>query len=291
MTKKFSDNDFFEEKEELRAFFCSANREKDFHSHEFWELTYIYEGRGRNYTDSGSELIKEGSFLFIKPGKEHCLTSLPPKDGSPARVCNCLFTQKYFERLAEEYTQVAELQNYAFYQMLLGEIPFCIHLSDDNAQNIRHLMWLIAHEYNHFTAGSEIIMQHALLDLLISITRLYDYQKHNCAPTVTRNTEIDELMKYMRSNFGCKLTLDSLAAHVHLSREYLSRYFKQYTGKTISDFLLEIRISRAREMLGNSFHSVADIAAYCGYPSVSNFQKAFKKVTGMSPSEYRKTHP
>lgn len=174
--------------------------------------------------------------------------------------------------------------------MILNQEPFCIHLSDDNAQNIRHLMWLIAHEYNHFTVGSEIIIRHAMIDLLIIITRLYEYGIKKAAPIVSKNAEIDELMKYMRSNFSYKLTLEFLAAHVHLSREYLSRYFKQCTGKTISEFLLEIRMSRAKEMLRTSSHSVTDIGIYCGYPSVANFQKAFKNFVGMPPSEYRKKH-
>ena len=172
--------------------------------------------------------------------------------------------------------------------MLLGSKPFCLHLTDDNAKNVKNLMWLIAHEYNHFTVGSELIIENTILDLLIIITRLYEYRLKKASPTVSRNNEIDRLMKYMRSNFGYKLTLDFLAEQIHLSREYLSRYFKQYTGKTISEFLMEIRISKAKEMLRTSSHSVEDIGAYCGYPSVSNFQKAFKKATGLSPSGYRK---
>lgn len=289
MTTHFLNKDFFEENENLRAFFCVAHREKNLHSHEFWELAYIYEGRGKHHTDN-TESVKEGDFLLIKPGAKHSTTSLPQKDGSQTRVCNCIFTEEYFKTIETEYASVTELQDYTLYDMILGKNPFCIRLSDDNAQNVRHLMWLIAHEYNHFTVGSEIIIRHAMIDLLIIITRLYEYGIKKAAPTVSKNAEIDELMKYMRSNFAYKLSLEFLAAHVHLSREYLSRYFKQYTDKTISEFLLEIRMSKAKEMLRTSSYSVADIGAYCGYPSVGNFQKAFKKFVGIPPSEYRKKH-
>ena len=289
MTTHFLNSDFFEGNEHLRAFFCVAHREKNLHSHEFWELAYIYEGCGKNHTDT-IESVNENSFLLIKPGAKHSITSLPQKDGAQVRVCSCIFTQDYFKAIEKEYSTVAELQGYALYDMILGDASFCISLSDDNAQNVRHLIWLIAHEYNHFTAGSEAIMKHALLDLLIIITRLYEYSIKRASPTVSKNAEIDELMKYMRSNFAGRLTLEFLAAHVHLSREYLSRYFKKYTGKTISEFLLEIRMSKAKEMLRTSSHSITDIAAYCGYPSVANFQKAFKKFVGMLPSAYRKEH-
>lgn len=288
MNIRYPNSDFFGEGEEIRAFFCGAHREKNMHSHEFWELAYIYEGQGENHTNYGSKPVKEGNFLLIKPGAEHSITSPEKNKGALVRVCNCLFTQEYFQKLMRDYTAIAELDEYTMHTMLLNKDPFCVQLTDDNAKNIKHLMWLIAHEYNHFTAGSKLIIEHSMLDLLISITRLYEYQMTDAVPVVSRNTEIDELMKYMRSNFSYKLTLDFLAAHVHLSREYLSRYFKQYTGKTISEFLLEIRMSRAKQMLRTSSYSVADIGAYCGYPSVSNFQKAFKKWVGISPSQYRK---
>lgn len=287
MIIKFLNNDFFDENEDIRAFFCGAHREKNIHSHEFWELSYIYEGQGENHTNNESETVKVGDFLLIKPGARHSVISPPLNRGALVRVCNCIFTQNYFKRLLEKYCSVTELKDYELYNMIVGNTPFCLHLQDDNAQNVKHLMWLIAHEYNHFTAGSGIIIEHAMLDLFIIITRLYEYHMHKATPTVSRNAEIDELMKYIRSNFGCKLTLDFLAEHIHLSREYLSRSFKQYTGKTISGYLLEIRISRAKQMLCTSSHSVADISVYCGYPSVSNFQRVFKKVTGMSPGEYR----
>ncbi len=289
MSVHFLNKDFFQENESLRAFFCVAGKTKNIHSHEFWELAYVYEGRGKHHTDT-TESVKEGNFFLIKPGAKHSLTSLPDNDGSPMRVCNCIFTQEYFKTIEKEYASVPELQSYALYDKILSGAPFCIRLSDDNARNIRHLMWLTAHEYNHFTIGSEMIMRHSILDLLICITRLYEYSIKRAAPSVSKNAEIDELMKYMRSNFSYKLTLEFLAEHVHLSREYLSRYFKQYTGKNISEFLLEIRMSRAKEMLRTSSYSVADIGIYCGYSSVNNFRKAFKSFVGIPPSTYRNDH-
>lgn len=282
----YFNKDFFEENENIRAFFCRTHSEETMHSHEFWELGYVYEGIATHHTDKKDKLVKAGDFILIKPGTRHSVTA--PQNGAPTWMCNCLFTQNYFELLMQEYWNISELADYALHDMLLGSDPFYLHLSDDNAKNVKHLMWLTAHEYNHFTAGSELIMKNATLDLLVIITRLYEYSVKKAVPTVSRNDEIDRLMKYMRSNFGYKLTLDFLAEQVHLSKEYLSRYFKQYTGNTILEFLTEIRISKAKEMLRTSSHSIEDIGAYCGYPSVSNFQKTFKKATNLSPSEYRK---
>ena len=82
--------------------------------------------------------------------------------------------------------------------------------------------------------------------------------------------------------------MDFLAEQAHMSREYLSRKFKSYTGTNLSDFIAEVRIERARQLLRSSAHSVTDISSYCGYTSLGNFQRFFKKLVGCSPSEYRK---
>lgn len=287
MEKKHLVKDYFDENESIKAFFTIAQREKNMHSHTFWELVYIYEGCGINYTNDGEKNVKDGVFLFMKPGVRHSLVSPTKGEGAPLRVCNCIFTQEYLNTMINEYAHIEGIKNYALFKHITNDASFSIQLNDDNARNINHLMWLIAHEYNHFTIGSEEIIRQSFLSLLICITRLYEYQTNRAIPTVSKNSDIDKLMKYIRSNFASKLTLDLLAAHIHLSREYLCRYFKKYTGKTISDFLLEVRIAQAKQMLRTTSHSVTDIGAYCGYPSVSNFQRSFKRVVGMSPNEFR----
>lgn len=164
-----------------------------------------------------------------------------------------------------------------------------IRLLDDDAQNMYKIMWLAVHEYNHYKTGSEKIIDNSMLNLLICATRLYEYQLNNIPPTISTNKSLEELKKYILSNFAYNFTLDFLASQVHLSREHLSRSFKKYTGQTISEYLLDVRMTRAKQMLRNPKNSITDIGTYCGYNTVGNFQRAFKKHTGMSPREYRKT--
>ena len=127
-----------------------------------------------------------------------------------------------------------------------------------------------------------------MINLLIYIARLHKAQTVKQQTSDNKNAALDEIIKYIRSNFGGNLTLDLLAEQAHISREYLSRKFKNYTGTNLSDFITEVRIERAKQLLRSSTHSITDISAYCGYTSLGNFQRFFKKLTGCSPSEYRK---
>lgn len=289
MEKKYQDTDYFDENEIIRAYFSVAQRDGDMHSHPFWELSYAYEGNGTCCIDKADFSAQDCAFFLLKPGSKHCFLSQAKEAGAPLRLCSCIFTQDFLDSILAKYKATPGIRNYTLYENITDTKSFAISLQDDNALNIRHLLWLIAHEYNHYTTGSETIISNSMVSLLICITRLYEYQTNQAIQMVSKSSDIDELLKYIRTNYGSRLSLDLLAAHMHLSREYLCRYFKKHTGKTISDFILEVRISQAKQMLEETSHPVADIGVYCGYPSVSSFQRSFKKVTSMSPSEFRIT--
>ena len=153
---------------------------------------------------------------------------------------------------------------------------------------MNNLLMTIAHEYKHFSECSEEIIANSTLSLLIYITRLHEKKLKNETVTTTKNDVINDLIKYIRSNFGSNITLEYLAAYVHLSPEYLSRYFKKCTKMNISDFITQTRIEKAKYRLRTTSWPIQDVAFYCGYNSPGNFHKAFKKTVGMSAGEYRK---
>lgn len=291
MEIKYSDNDFFAPNEEIRTFFSVAHQKKNIHSHKFWEIAYVYEGSAVIHTENETKKLNSGNFVLIKPNSSHSITISNENENKKMWMCSCLFTQKFFNTIINSYLNIADLSCYTLYKQFNTTAPLIVKLSDDNAKNIKHQLWIIAHEYNHYTSASDYIIRHTLINLFVYITRMYDYENNSISNVVSKSYEIDELAKYIRSNFSYKLSLDFLAKHMHLSKEYLSRYFKKHMGKTISEYLLEVRIEKAKQMLQTTTYSVSDICEYCGYSSIGNFQKAFKKVTGMSPRAYRCNSP
>lgn len=289
MTEKYLNRDYFKDNEDLRTFFCDAKIKDEPHTNEFWEITYVYEGHGQVISDKQTNDIISGQFLLISPGTPCSLLSPAKKDGAVVRVCKCIFTQEYFKRIFQSYASISDMNNYELYKLFAGGKSFLLHLSDDRRNNIEHLVWLIAHEYSHYTTGSSAVIEYAMISLFVCISRLYENKVNNFEETA-KNHIIDDLKDYLKNNFGYKITLEHLANHFHFSREHISRYFRQCTGKTVSQFLLEIRIDRAKSKLSTTMFPIADIAEYCGYSSMSNFQKSFKKATGQTPSEYRRTH-
>lgn len=123
MIRKFMNRDFFEHNEEIRACFDVKPREVSMHAHEFWEISYVYEGRGTHYLGDGRrEPVREGEFVVVSPGAAHGMTSQPSGQGSRVRVCNLMLTQNYMDRLAEGLRSVREFDEFSLKKRSVPEI-------------------------------------------------------------------------------------------------------------------------------------------------------------------------
>lgn len=105
-----------------------------------------------------------------------------------------------------------------------------------------------------------------------------------------RKRHCDEAKKYMQSNFHHSITIENVASHLCLSRAYLRNIFFEYNGISPQNYLINLRIERAKELLHTGNFTISSIAGSVGYPDVLTFSKFFKAHTGISPANYRKKH-
>ena len=94
--------------------------------------------------------------------------------------------------------------------------------------------------------------------------------------------------RYLEDNYMFDLSLDSVGEILHISPAYLSAQFKKYQKMNFLDCLTELRINAAKELLADPFRSSAEVASMVGYEDASYFARAFKKRTGVTPTQYRK---
>lgn len=95
---------------------------------------------------------------------------------------------------------------------------------------------------------------------------------------------------YVNRNFGGDLSLDVLAEKLNITGAYLSTYYKEKTGVNISDYVNTVRMNKAMELLKDTDLKVQDIAQLIGYYSIASFNRMFKKHTGFTPGEYRRSN-
>lgn len=99
---------------------------------------------------------------------------------------------------------------------------------------------------------------------------------------------LQEIKNYLDTHYRQKITLDELAALFYIDKYYLTRIFKRCFGVTIQSYLLEKRITHAKQLLRFSDKTVEEIAFECGFGDVRYFCRVFKKAEGGSPGTYRK---
>jgi len=100
--------------------------------------------------------------------------------------------------------------------------------------------------------------------------------------------KFNEIVKYINENFQEDLTLEDMADRANLSRYHFARLFKEYTNFTFLEFLTRRRISEAGTLLTEGKLSITDVALQSGFPSISSFNRNFKKYLKRTPMEYKK---
>lgn len=102
-----------------------------------------------------------------------------------------------------------------------------------------------------------------------------------------RSTKVIELAKdFIKENYQTNITLVDVASQVYLNPNYFSELFKKNTGKNFVEYLVEVRVSKARELLKMPGIKIYEVANQVGYKEHVSFNRAFKRVVGMSPKEY-----
>ncbi|MHC1748133.1 MAG: response regulator [Cellulosilyticaceae bacterium] len=118
-----------------------------------------------------------------------------------------------------------------------------------------------------------------IIDTMTNVLRSQDKSEH---------LMIAQMYSYIDTHYSEPITLNDLAGIFHMSYSYLSTYFSTTSNKGFNEYLNEVRINKAKQLLKHSNISISDIGEKVGYADQSYFSKVFKKMTQCSPSEYRR---
>ena len=103
----------------------------------------------------------------------------------------------------------------------------------------------------------------------------------------SESRRVTKIKQYVRDHFAEELSLPLLANMVNMTPSSFSRFFQQRAGRSLADYIADVRIGHAAELLSWTSLFVSEICFQCGYNNISNFNRIFKSRKGMTPSEYR----
>ena len=103
-----------------------------------------------------------------------------------------------------------------------------------------------------------------------------------------QSTIVNMTIFYLQDNLEKKLTLNNIADNVSISVYYLAKIFKKETNKTVFDYLAVLRVERAKKLLRDVRLNIGEVSVKSGFPDPNYFARTFKKIAGITPSEYRR---
>ncbi len=105
-----------------------------------------------------------------------------------------------------------------------------------------------------------------------------------------RSWFVGRMIDYAITYYYKKITVESVARSLHLNSKYAGRIFKEQVGVSLNQYIADLRLSTACELLVSSNHPISKISDLCGFDSASYFNRTFHKAHGISPSQYRSRH-
>jgi two-component system response regulator YesN len=136
-------------------------------------------------------------------------------------------------------------------------------------------------EFNQASKSIDRMKSWAVLMAETACTHLSDHGKEV-------SNVIGKVIQFIEDHLCEEFSREDIADHVFLNSAYLSRLFRKETGESLSDYILDARVNKAKLLLEKTNNKISDIASTIGYDNFSYFAKMFKKSTGVTPQEYRK---
>lgn len=249
------------------------NMDSHIHKHDYYEFFLVCSGSATHYINFKEKPIFKGTFTLIRPNDTHSFLRA---------TNNFSFYNLLVSKLTMD-TCLAFLGNQSgVYQMLTSEISPVKLQQGELASLIKTLEQLsIAHELNinYFNTQLKLTVLNLLSNFFMEQTLHLSHEIPNWLGIVT--LEMQKPQNYQEG-------LNALYRISKRSPEYLCRIFKKYLNKTPTKFINEIRIENAKFALKYTNRSIIEISQDVGYENLSHFYHTFKKITGMSPKDFRR---
>lgn len=227
-----------------------------------YEFEYITDNGGTSYIDEQAYSIQKGGIILAKPGQlRH--TVLPYK---------CLYIH-------------IDTDDKALHSQLSSVLNFCL---PPNSNEIESAFRAFFSEKIFSTSQHNIDLTIKFLEILSLFIKASSAAK-NTSLNSNRVTEIiRKAINFIDENYTQKITLDDVAAHVHLSKIYFHNLFLKSTGQTPHDYLLTKRINNVKLLLTATDKAFSEIAYDSGFSSQTYMTYVFKNKTSYTPMQYKK---
>ncbi|OJG95861.1 AraC family transcriptional regulator [Enterococcus thailandicus] len=247
----------------------------DIHTHDFLEISIVLEGQA-NYTIEEQEFqLNAGQIMLFNPGTHH---GEEQRTGTYSHQLHIGLTNISLDGLKRNHlpTKKAILN--------LGEYQW----------EFLDKAWRLVKEYSEEQPEFQLMVKALIIEMLVLILRsLEKVQDNTVTLALSKNAKrkqylVNHAIYYLENHHTQEITLEQLADTLYVSPTYLSKVFKESTGMSPINYLIQVRLKHAKELLANEQLTIREISQAVGYQDAYHFSKLFKKYYGVSPSQLAK---
>ena len=244
------------------------------HFHDGYQLLYVTAGKIRITVSDRTYEASPGSLVLIGRLESHAIQVLTPD--------YCRYTVSISPEI-EDYKGLLGEKILSLLSNRPEQFRHCVDMT--GCPQVETLLGAMAAEAADTGDLSGRMLLMLLGQLLIHCCRLYPMQ----VPEDSQRLHIvTKIQRYLESHVAQPVSLQDLSEAFHLSPSYLSHLFKHITGSSVMAYMTAYRLLVAKRYLVETAWPISRIAESSGFTDSSNFGRAFKKTTGLSPSQFRK---
>ncbi|MCQ2397446.1 MAG: AraC family transcriptional regulator [Lentisphaeria bacterium] len=259
------------------------NANSRLHAHDFYELVVITSGRaGYTYFDHEYE-IHTGDAFIVPPGCGHCY-----HDQRGLELLNFLW---YPDALPVDFQKMKDLRSFrAFFELepdSRNNFSFEHHLllNSEQIAEVEKIHRRMTHEQEGALEGGQLCLTFMLYELLIKLGRYYG--EMGCESEPNELIRMERVAEHVEENFMRHIPRSEAAKIFSRSERIFADAFTRIFGMSFSDYLTQIRLRHAQQMLRETPKRITDIALECGFCDSNYFCAVFRRKYGITPRQYR----
>lgn len=271
-----------------------------YHTHDYIEILYVFKGSFRQILLGEQQTFSAGEFVITDRNLKHADVL---EAGADTAVLFLSLQDDYLDRLLSSHDSRDDLQRFFFHALQKQrKDQSYIHLRQSrkfplsqppsgpdhtvDIQLSRLLETLIEEDYFPAPGGGDILRGN-LIRLFSLLCRHFSARLHSSSQETRERAFLYELERYLRLHFAT-VTVYELEEIFHYHRNFYNLLLRKYRGMGFRDYIQDIRMRHAAELLKNTRLPVRDIALSAGYRNNSHFYYLFERHFGISPAEYRR---